>query len=197
MDNFRQQYKEHQRQIRINSRHEIWKDIPWYEWKYQASDLWRVRSLKHNWPLLLSQWNSKWYRFVLLYNNWRKNVLVHRIVLATFRWLDLNDSSKFWCHKDDIPSNNRLDNLFIWTRMMNIDDMKSKWRWYYWLKNLYNQSKKIKIYQLSLYWEIINEWDSIYNASITLLIDRQSIWRCCRWKRKTAWWFMWSYNLKT
>jgi len=37
---------------------EIWKDIPWYEWLYQASNLGRIKSLSkkwswwHNWKIL-------------------------------------------------------------------------------------------------------------------------------------------------
>lgn len=33
---------------------EIWKDIPWFEWLYQVSTLWNIKSLEHK--KKISEW---------------------------------------------------------------------------------------------------------------------------------------------
>lgn len=53
---------------------EIWKDIPWYEWLYQASNMWRVKSLdrivhnKWSWNTYGIKWKilKPW----ILYSKW-------------------------------------------------------------------------------------------------------------------------------
>ena len=48
---------------------EIFKDIPWYEWLYQISNLWNIKSLEYNntlEPRLLKFQKLKWYQIVML-----------------------------------------------------------------------------------------------------------------------------------
>ena len=46
---------------------EYWKDIPGYEWEYQASNLGRIRSLKHGKYIILKESShKKGYRRVVL-----------------------------------------------------------------------------------------------------------------------------------
>lgn len=115
---------------------EIWKDIIGYEWLYQVSSLWRVKSLKswpyHNlWILILKPLkDSRWYLFQILPNTKKekRHLRINRLVAQAFLWLDINDSKMFVCHKDDNPLNNSVDNLFLWTHQDNTNDRVKKWR---------------------------------------------------------------------
>jgi len=117
---------------------EIWKDIPWYEWLYQVSNLGRVKSLdryiKHNyswyrkkyWIIISNKWN---YWNLWLHKYWKtKYFRTHRLVAQAFLWLDINDKKILVCHKDDNPKNNCVENLFLWTNKDNIQDCIRKKR---------------------------------------------------------------------
>lgn len=138
---------------------ETWKDIPWYEWYYQVSDIWNIRSLdrielwykldtkylrKKTWCILKQKTKSNWYKEVNLSKQWfQKMWYVHRLVALSFLWLAYNDTKTFVCHKDDYVSNNKLENLFLWTHSDNMQDMILKWR-----NNPYRIRNKILTYQL-------------------------------------------------
>ena len=100
---------------------EIWKDIPGYEGRYQASSLGNIRSLDrwvdtiikgtkctqfHPGRLLRPGNNSRGYLFVHLS---RKRHYVHRLVGITF--IKRDDSRPFINHKDGNKSNNVVSNL--------------------------------------------------------------------------------------
>ena len=103
---------------------EIWKDIPWYEWLYQVSNLWRIKSLPRyiknqywNKALILKQSIIMWYNCVNLYKDKKhKNWKVHRLVISSFIWLlewyEIN-------HKDWNKQNNNLENLEQITKSEN------------------------------------------------------------------------------
>lgn len=199
---------------------EEWRDIPWYEWYYMVSSMWRVISLYFkNWVsfrkriILKKQSNYRW---------WYKRVgimwttkPVHRLVASAFLWLDLSikHDTKYWmcvCHKNDIRDDNRVENLFLWTRWDNVRDMFSKWRqqkfpkwkdhhlywkpwwllWKFWEDN--HLSKKV--IQLDSKWEVIKEYVSARYASLETWISKVWIWLCCRWKWKSAWWYKWIFS---
>ena len=68
---------------------EIWKDIKGYNWKYQISSLWNVKSLNynHSWKekLLKNEILKSWYINISLCKFWKvKRFLVHRLVCLTF-----------------------------------------------------------------------------------------------------------------
>ena len=52
---------------------EIWKDIPWYEWLYQASNLWNIKSLI-SWKekILKANKTKRWYLQLRLSTHIRK-----------------------------------------------------------------------------------------------------------------------------
>jgi hypothetical protein len=189
---------------------EIWKDIPWYEGLYQASNLWGVKSFKFKKTKILLQsenWKINHLRVRLTKNKTSKIFQTHRLVASCFLWLDLYwwkdpKTSICVCHKDDNPKNNRVDNLFLWTIKDNNHDAMKKWRWILgkkWVTNLMfwksgkdSPTSKI-VYQIKN-WNIIREYISAANASLITWIDRWSICSCARWVRKNAWWFKWSYS---
>lgn len=199
---------------------EIWKDIPWWEWLYQVSNLWGVKSLWYKpyigcrWRLckwvkekLLRQSDDKdWYKWVTLQKKWYiKRYRVHRLIAHAFLWLEIDtDYNAFTslcvCHKDDNPKNNRLDNLFLADHKYNMKDKMKKWRhktpkWSehycygkYWA--LHHNAKMISQYTKE--WLHITDHWSIQDAFKATWINNISA--CCRWKTKTAWWFIWKYK---
>jgi hypothetical protein len=102
------------------SEKEIWKEIPGYFGKYEASSKGRIRSLfiinrsankKRLNPLILSQssgYNN--YKIVQLsIGNKRSTQLVHRLVLLSF--IVKNHSSQQCSHIDGNSENNNINNL--------------------------------------------------------------------------------------
>lgn len=209
---------------------EIWKDIPGYEWYYMVSNLGIVKSLdrpirNRHWSITMAVWNiiywfinNKWYRIVQLYRDWKKvRKQVHRLVASAFLWLDLDSftnpkTSLCVCHKDDNPSNNRADNLFLGTHQDNVNDMIKKWRlrapswkdhymyWadptinpMYWRRWKLNPSSKIVI-QMGKENNFIEEWESVTIAAEKTGIAGSNISWCCNWVTRTAWGYIWKYK---
>ena len=106
---------------------EIWKDIPGYEGRYQASNTGQIKALarkrkngvmsverilkQQTWPL--------GYKKVTLCNddNCNKTLFVHRLVALAF--INNPNNLPFINHKDENPSNNFVDNLEWCTRIYN------------------------------------------------------------------------------
>lgn len=167
---------------------EIWKDIPWYEWRYQASSFGNVRSLnfaKKRWVIKnISQYN--WiYKTVSL---WYRNVImVHRLVAKTF--IPNLENKKEVNHKDWNKHNNNLDNLEWCTRsensshsyrvLWNIPYKTPKW----------TTGKPVKQYDRK--WNFIKKYPNITIASFETNVLKTNITHCLSWQRRTAWWFIW------
>lgn len=113
---------------------EVWKDIPGID-GYQASDLGRIRSVRHlvlcaNGQRQFHGGNdlrpypdSKGYLYVKISQHGkRRNRFVHQLVLSAFRG-QIPDGME-GCHNDGCPSNNRLDNLRWDTRSENHRDKR-------------------------------------------------------------------------
>lgn len=163
---------------------EIWRDIPWYEWLYQISTFWNVKSI---WRNKILKWYAppNRYTMFMLSKNWIITMRTwHRLVAESFLWLDISDKNQYVCHKDDNTRNNYIDNLFIWTPKQNMSDKIEKWREKY---------RNTSIMQYTLSWEFIKTWESIISIERELWIFKWNIWKCCNWKRKKAWWFLWKY----
>lgn len=174
---------------------EIWKDIPWYEWLYQVSNLWNVKSLKFWKERILKFLKDKnWYLFVCLskYNK-TKNLKIHRLVCLSF--LDNSENKETVNHINWIKSDNRLHNLEWSTRSENQNHMyKSLWYksynlWKFWKDN--PKSKKVNQYDLE--WNFIKTWHSIIDIQKELWINNSHVCACCKWKSITAWWYKWNY----
>lgn len=191
---------------------EIWKDIEGYEWKYQVSSLWRVKSLNYRRSGIEIVLNGSiikcWHTIVWIYKEENlKTYSISKIVGIHFIPNPLN--LPLVCHRDETLDErwalyNGVDNLFWWTNSDNIRDMYKKWRqrnhfqynnpkpnlWKFWSNHPW--SKKINQYDLK--WNFIKEWGSIIEAWKELNIHKSSISSCCRWKVKTAWGFIWRYG---
>lgn len=177
---------------------EIWKDIIWYEWLYEVSNLWRINSYARNATIwwILKQYNNSWYYNIALSKSWKKRLFkVHRLVWLTFLWLNINDRFSIVMHLDDNGLNNNITNLKLWTQKDNMQDMKTKWRqvcamkWKFWKLN--HRSKKVFQYDKNM--NLINTFDSGRIASKYLQLNNSLISEVCNWKRKTHWWFIFKF----
>lgn len=124
---------------------EIWKPVVWFEWLYEVSNLWRIKSFK-TWRYWLWIWkiikwtkHPKWYRRITFLN---KPYLVHRIVAQAF--IPNPENKKTINHINCIKNDNRVYNLEWATDKENI-----RHAWDNWLKeNTRIQSSK----GMKLYW---------------------------------------------
>lgn len=119
---------------------EIWKDIPGYEGKYQASSLGRIRSLdrqigtpgtvgcKFMKGRVLRPGPTKDGHLYVVLGREAHGAPVHTLVALTF--LGPRPEVADVCHNDGDPTNNKLDNLRCDTRTNNILDVyRTGGRW--------------------------------------------------------------------
>ncbi len=119
---------------------ELWKDIPGYEGKYQASDEGRIRSLdrrvgtpgkvgfKTMKGRILRPGPTKTGHLYVVLGHGKAGTPVHTLVALTF--LGPRPPGADICHNDGDPTNNKLDNLRYDTRTNNILDVyRSGGRW--------------------------------------------------------------------
>jgi len=121
---------------------EIWKDITWYEWLYQVSNLWRVKSL-YFWEKILKlhinhyRW---WYLTIMLYWNWKpRRFRINRLVALHF--IPNIHNKPEVNHIDWNKQNNKLSNLewcthkeneeHKWKNGLEWERMKTGWIWHY------------------------------------------------------------------
>ena len=121
---------------------EIWKDIPNYEWLYQASVLGRIKKCSRvietnnqhwscirniNSSILKPSNHRQGYKIITLTKgNKRKSFMVHRLILKTFLW-----ESELECnHKNWIKEDNRLENLEYCTSSENKIHAYNNWLMY-------------------------------------------------------------------
>ena len=87
---------------------EIWKDVVGYEGIYEVSNQGRVRNIKTG--HILSPGMSQGYFYVALYkDSVRSNKQINRLVAEAF--IDNPDNHPLAHHKDEVKTNNVVDNL--------------------------------------------------------------------------------------
>ena len=167
---------------------EEWKDIKNYEGLYQISSLGRVKSLPKernngiNNEIILKQCtDKKGYKRVNLYKNKKSTrVLVHRLVAEAF----LNNPNNYPLinHKDENPSNNKVENLEWCTYKYN---------------NEYNGKHKKSckpVIQYDKNMNFINVFESAREASRILKIQYKNISACCRGLRNSCGGYKWKFK---
>lgn len=187
---------------------EIFKDIPWYEWLYQVSNLGRVKSLwngnsNNSKERILSPRKRAYGQtsVCLCKDSIEWTISISRLVAQSFLWLDISDTKVCVCHKkEDLDEKwnlyNGADNLFLGTHAENMHDMVKKWRspksflWKFW--KLSTTAKPVKQYDLA--WNFIKEWESMKMAGRALNISDSGIWLACKAVYLTAWGFIWEYS---
>lgn len=174
---------------------ELWKDIPWYEWLYQASTMGRVKSVK-NWKnKILSWWSNNFYlnTHLTLFRK-SKSFSTHRLIAKTF--IPNPENKPQVNHINWVKTDNRVENLEWNTQSENMLHcyrvLNNVWvnKWKYW-----KLSSRWKIvHQYSLEWVFIKEWWSTREVDRELWFSRTGVSNCCTWKINKSNGFIWKYE---
>lgn len=180
---------------------EIWKDIEGYENLYQVSNLGRIRSCgricktkgnstqEKKAKVLVQEITIHGYCRVRLYDNngKSKHYATHRLVAAAF--IDETDRTKQINHKNEIKTDNRVENLEYCTQKENCN---------YGTRNIriskINSDNNIwakAVIQKDKNGQIIKRYPSRLEASRVTGIDTGHIAKCCIGKRKSAGGYVW------
>lgn len=173
---------------------EIWRDVAGYEGLYKVSNLGNVMSLKQKTPLLMKpRKNCGGYLYVLLSNNnkYRKENAVHRLVAQAF--LPNPNNLPQVNHKDEIKTNNRVENLEWCTQQYNNQYGTHIERLSKAQINRKDCSKTVLQYDKNGIF--INEYPSTKEAERTTGISCSSISKVCKGKGKSAGGFLWRYKI--
>lgn len=174
---------------------EIWKDIPQYEGRYQASNLGNIRSMRyegHNEIKVLKLQKRQNYWRVRLHNGKNaKTYTVSRLV-----WSAFNGPIPEGLQVNHIDEN--TDNNCIWN--LNLMTLKENCNWG--TRNERGRQKRIRgkhckpIIQCDLDGNIIKEWISAQEIYDELKYHKSAICRCCKGYigAKTYKGYVWRYK---
>lgn len=182
---------------------EIWKAVPGYEGLYEVSNCGRVRSLdrwvntkggakrKVSGQIVSTRLNViNGYRYVVLRKD-GKNIYrnVHRLVAIAF--IPNPNNYPYVNHKDENRGNSCVDNLEWCTNAYNLMYGTAKEKMD---ANVKARSKQVV--QISLSGDVIEEYNSINEASRHTGVDVTGIWGCCngRYGYKTAGGYKWKFK---
>lgn len=174
---------------------EIWKDVKGFEGVYQVSNLGRVKSLKR------VVRDNRGYRTVrerilqnvlsrgrnvvgFVINGAVKKIYVYRLVAEAF--LPNPDNLPFVNHKDENPSNDRVDNLEWCTPEHNCNHGTRNER-------ISKSQKKKKVSQYALDGTLIKTYEGMNIAAKETNSNCAKISHCCKNKRKSHNGFIWKY----
>ena len=173
---------------------EIWKAIDGFDGNYQVSNLGNVRNL--NWRSvgtirnLTPAYDKDGYLVVCLssYDGTQKTMRVHRLVAAAF--LDDFDELMTVNHKNEIRSDNRLDNL----ECLSIKDNNNYGGRNGRVSKSKRNTKCKKVIQRDLNGKVLRIWVSLREVTRNTQYDAALISRVCRGLKKTAYGFVWEYE---
>ena len=181
---------------------EIWKQIKGYEWLYEISNYWRVKSCSkiafhRHWttdqPERMMTPNDRWdwvMRVNLSKNKILKQFTVHRLVAIHF--IRNPKKKRTVNHKDWDRTNNHVDNLEWMTDSENVKHSYDVlWRkhgmtWMTWY--LHKRSKEVV--QIDKTWKIIKRYWSLREAIKKTWAT--NIWNAIK-KNIATKWYKWKY----
>ena len=142
----------------------IYARVPGYV-DYFVSNDGNVISFRKESPRLLSTWeNQHGHKYVELTDNGvKRKVLVHRLMAEAF--LPNPDNYPVVRHLNDIPDDNRLENLAWGTHLDNRNDM---------IRNGHEFKRAVYCLELDIF------FDSVKEAAEYFGVDKSAITMCCR-----------------
>lgn len=172
---------------------ENWKDIKGYEGMYQVSDCGRVKGLRFGKErLLVGIKNKDGYLQVNLYKDGKqKTCSVHRLVARAF----LPNPNGLPCvnHRDECKTSNVVTNLEWCSHKYNTNYGTVVERIAKALTNHPNKSKPV--FQYTLDGSLVKSYPSTKEVQRRTGYYQGNISACCRGEHKSAYGFVWSYNL--
>lgn len=167
---------------------ENWKVVVGYEGLYEVSDLGRVRSLNYNKTgviqVMKHKVNKLGYQSVHLSKEGKaKTLYVHRLVAQAF--IPNPDNLPEVNHKDENPSNNRVENIEWCDRTYN-NNYGSR-------NEKAAESLCIPIIQYSKDGTIVALYNGVNDAERQTGVGHSNITKCCKYIRKTAGGYIWRY----
>lgn len=162
---------------------EIWKDIEGYEKLYQVSNLGNVKSLRTN--TILKTGNGEYKKVILCNNGNRKTIAVHRLVAEAF--IPNPNNYPQVNHKDENKHNNCIYNLEWCTKEYNEN--------YGTRNNRIANTLSKKVNQYDLQGNLIKKWFNLREITLNTNYKKITIMYCCRGKLKTAYGYVWKYEL--
>lgn len=163
---------------------EIWKPIKDFEGFYEVSNIGRVKNIRRNKVLVAGKDKDGYPQVLLCKNGERKCRKIHRLVAIAF----IDNPNQYNCinHKDEIKSNNCVDNLEWCTIKYNNTYGTSQSR--------SAEKRSIPVAQI-LNNEIIAIYKSAIEANKITGINYSKIRMCCRNERNKAGGYEWK-NIK-
>lgn len=182
---------------------EIRKDIEWYEWLYQISNKWRVKSFDFRWykrikimkPYICSK---KWYcRIILVKDKIWKAFLIHRLVAKAFIENPLNKLQVD--HIDNVKYNNSYNNLQWVTNKENNELRYSRDGYVTTYKQrtaaLNNKYKCKTVVKKDKSWTVLLKYNSLKECAIEEKINLTILSLHCNHKRNIQWDYIYSFLL--
>ena len=186
---------------------EIWKDIPGYEGRYQASNLGRIKSILRGETRIKKPYLDKYgyLQVCININGTQCNKRVHRLIAKTF--IENLDNKPHIDHINTIKTDNRVSNLRWVTHKENMNnpitlgkrigvkrdvDMKGEKNPFYGKTHSEESKKKMsesKRGQNGVKIKCLNTGDVFIPAGEVgriLGVDPSGVIKCCKGKRKAA-----------
>lgn len=163
---------------------EVWKDVVGYDGLYQVSNMGRVKNIETQ--QVLKHFICNGYpRVGLSKENKHKNFYVHRLMAQAF--LKNPNSHPQINHKDEVKTNNYIDNIEWCSQKYNLNYGTARQRM------VYARSKPI--IQKNKQGEIIKAYPSASQAQRETGISDRNICGCLNGNRKLAGGFMWERDI--
>lgn len=164
---------------------EVWKDIEGYEGLYKVSNYGRVKSFKCSSEKILNPSPDKYgyLRVTLRKGNKNKCAKVHRLVAEHF--LSKIEGKNVVNHKDEVKSNNQVDNL-EWCSTAYNNSYGTR-------LNRVSETQMLSILQFNQHGQLIKEWRGGSECT-SYGFSQGAISMCCQGKSKHHKGYIWRYK---